>query len=138
MSDLIRLSKAQMRRIEAYIPLSHGVSRGDDRRVISPNIFVIRKGLFKARALPAGRGYDADWDRNALAEHGITVCIPSKANRNVPSPHDTVLSSHRHRIKNNSANSKDGRRIDACYDRYAAPFMFAICIAATVISRLNQ
>ena len=45
MSDLIWLSEAQMRRIEAHFPLSHGVPRVDDRRVISGIIFVIRNGL---------------------------------------------------------------------------------------------
>ena len=45
MSDLFWLSKAQMRRIEPYFPLSHGVPRVDDRRVISGIIFVIRNGL---------------------------------------------------------------------------------------------
>jgi len=45
MSDLIWLSEAQMRRIEPYFPLSHGVPRVDDRRVISGIIFVIRNGL---------------------------------------------------------------------------------------------
>jgi len=45
MSDLLLLSEAQMRRIEPYFPLSHGVPRVDDRRVISGIIFVIRNGL---------------------------------------------------------------------------------------------
>jgi putative transposase len=45
MSDLIWLSEAQMRRIEPYFPLSHGMPRVDDRRVISGIIFVIRNGL---------------------------------------------------------------------------------------------
>ena len=45
MSDLIWLSQAQMRRIEPYFPLSHGVARVDDQRVISGIIFVIRNGL---------------------------------------------------------------------------------------------
>jgi len=45
MSDLIWLSEAQMGRIEPYFPLSHGVPRVDDRRVISGIIFVIRNGL---------------------------------------------------------------------------------------------
>jgi putative transposase len=34
MSDLFWLSEAQMRRIKPYFPLSHGVPRVDDRRVI--------------------------------------------------------------------------------------------------------
>lgn len=38
----------------------------------------------KAKALLADRGYDADWFRHALAERGITACIPSKTNRKAP------------------------------------------------------
>ena len=45
MSNLFWLSEAQMRRIEPYFPLSHGVPRVDDRRVLSGIIFVIRNGL---------------------------------------------------------------------------------------------
>ena len=45
MSDLIWLSEAQMRRIEPYFPLSHGVPRVDDRRIVSEIVFVIRNGL---------------------------------------------------------------------------------------------
>ena len=44
-SDLFWLSEAQMRRIEPYFPLSHGVPRVDDRRILSGIIFVIRNGL---------------------------------------------------------------------------------------------
>ena len=53
MSDLILLSEAQMRRIEPYFPLSHGVPRVDDRRVISGIVFVIRNGL-RWRDAPRG------------------------------------------------------------------------------------
>ncbi|HEY5305893.1 MAG TPA: IS5/IS1182 family transposase, partial [Pseudolabrys sp.] len=35
MTDLFLLSEAQMCRIEPFFPLSHGVPRVDDRRVIS-------------------------------------------------------------------------------------------------------
>ena len=45
MSNLFWLSEVQMRRIEPCFPLSHGVPRVDDRRVISGIIFVIRNGL---------------------------------------------------------------------------------------------
>jgi len=45
MGDLILLSEAQMRQIEPYFPLSHGMPRVDDRRVISGIVFVIRNGL---------------------------------------------------------------------------------------------
>ena len=55
MDDLFLLSKAQMRRIEPYFPLSHGVARVDDRRVVSGIIFVIKNGL-RWRDAPAGYG----------------------------------------------------------------------------------
>ncbi len=45
MIDLIWLTEAQMRKIEPYFPLSHGVPRVNDRRVISGIIFVIQGGL---------------------------------------------------------------------------------------------
>ena len=45
MSEPWLLSEAQMRRIEPYFPLSHGVPRVDDRRVVSGIIYVIRGGL---------------------------------------------------------------------------------------------
>ena len=103
----------------------------------------------KARALLADRGYDADWFRHALAERGhpsgilvtqrgIVACIPSKANRKVPIPHDTALYRQRHRIENMFGKLKDWRRIHTRYDRCVHTFMSAICIAATVIFWLPQ
>jgi transposase len=55
MDDLLLLSDAQMRRIEPYFPLSHGVARVDDRRVLSGILFVIRNGL-RWRDAPAAYG----------------------------------------------------------------------------------
>lgn len=45
MSDFLLLSEAQMRRIEPYFPLSHGIPRVDDRLVLSGIIFVLCNGL---------------------------------------------------------------------------------------------
>lgn len=55
MSDLFLLTEAQMRRIEPYFPLSHGVPRVDDRRVLSGIVYVIKNGLRWCDA-PAGYG----------------------------------------------------------------------------------
>jgi putative transposase len=55
MSDLIWLSEAQMRRIAPYFPLSHGIPRVNDRRIVSGIIFVIRNGL-RWRDAPAAYG----------------------------------------------------------------------------------
>jgi transposase len=53
LSDLLMLTPSQMRRIEPYFPLSHGIPRVDDRRVLSGILFVIRNGLAGAMSLPA-------------------------------------------------------------------------------------
>lgn len=55
MSDVWLLSEAQMRRIVPFFPLSHGVPRVDDRRVISGIIFVLKNGL-RWRDAPAAYG----------------------------------------------------------------------------------
>lgn len=55
MIDLFWLSEAQVRRIKPFFPLSHGVPRVDDRRVVSGIIFVIRNGL-RWRDAPAAYG----------------------------------------------------------------------------------
>lgn len=92
----------------------------------------------KAKTLLADRGYDADWFRQALIDRGITPCIPSKANRKVPIPHDRVLYRQRHKVENMFGKIKDWRRIHTLYDRCAHTFMSAICIPATIIFWINQ
>lgn len=91
-----------------------------------------------AKTLLGDRGYDAGWFRNALAERGIVPCIPSKANRRVPIPHDRALYRQRHKIENMFGRLKDWRRIHTRYDRCAHTFFSAICIAAIVIFWINQ
>ena len=44
-----------MRRIEGFFPLSHGIARVDDRRIVSAIVFVIRNGL-RWRAAPGEYG----------------------------------------------------------------------------------
>jgi len=67
MSDLIWLSAMQMRRIEPYFPLLHGMPRVDDRR------------LPEGQGLAGDRGYDADWFRAAQGEREIIP--PSRQRR---------------------------------------------------------
>ncbi len=55
MSDLFLLSERQMARISPYFPLSHGVSRVDDRRVVSGIVYVIKHGL-QWKDAPQGYG----------------------------------------------------------------------------------
>ena len=55
MSVPFLLTPAQMRRIRPHFPLSHGIPRVDDRRVLSGIIFVIKGGL-RWRDAPPGYG----------------------------------------------------------------------------------
>jgi putative transposase len=45
MTEPFLLTEAQMARISPFFPLSHGVPRVDDQRVLSGIIYVIRNGL---------------------------------------------------------------------------------------------
>ena len=45
MNDIYWLTQNQLKRIEPYFALSHGVPRVDDQRVISGTIHVIKRGL---------------------------------------------------------------------------------------------
>ena len=55
MAGLFLLSERQMARISPFFPLSHGVPRVDDRRVVSGIIYVIRNGL-QWKDAPTGYG----------------------------------------------------------------------------------
>jgi transposase len=55
MSKLFMLTREQMARLKPHFPLSHGVERVDDRRVISGIIYVIRNGL-QWKDAPPGYG----------------------------------------------------------------------------------
>ncbi len=91
-----------------------------------------------ARELIADRGYDSNPFRAALAERGITACIPSKKNRKQPIPYDAALYRQRHRIENMFGRLKDWRRIATRYDRCATTFFGAITLAAIVIFWIGE
>ncbi len=55
MSDLYLLSRVQFNRIRPYFPLSHGIQRVDDLRVVSGIIYVIKHGL-QWKDAPVGYG----------------------------------------------------------------------------------
>lgn len=55
MADLFLLSEPQMAPISPHFPLSHGVTRVDDRRAVSGIVYVIRNGL-QWKDAPPGYG----------------------------------------------------------------------------------
>ncbi|MGY3333861.1 hypothetical protein ACVILI_006938 [Mesorhizobium sp. USDA 4775] len=73
MGDLFLLSERQMARISPFFPLSHGVPRVDDRRVVSGIIYVIRNGVVAwiTRRLILSGGFqspDPDFDDAAQVQ----------------------------------------------------------------------
>ena len=85
MSDLLMLTPEQMRRIEPFFPLSHGIPRVDDRRVPSGILFVIRNGL-RWRDAPAAYGphktiYNRFIRWSRLGVFNRTRCAPPMAPR---------------------------------------------------------
>ena len=52
MDDLFRLREEQLERIQPFCPKSRGVSRVDDRKVVSGIIHVLRSGL-RSRGCPS-------------------------------------------------------------------------------------
>ena len=92
----------------------------------------------KARALLGDRGYDSNWFRQALAEQGTILCIPSTKSRKQAIDYDKTLYRQRHKIENMFTKLKDWRRIATRYHRCAHTFFSAVCIAAAVAFYLNE
>lgn len=87
MTDLTLLSEAQMRRIEPYFPLSHGISRVDDRRVMSGIVFVIRNGLCWRDAPPGyGRTRRSTITLSSGAAWGCSTASSAACRRKVVRP----------------------------------------------------
>ena len=59
--------------------------------------------------------------RAALAERGITACIPPRKNRKVEIDYDKQLDKQRHKIENVFGRVKDWRRDATRYNRCATP-----------------
>jgi transposase len=91
-----------------------------------------------ARELLADRGYDSNRFRAALAERGITACIPSKKNRKQPIPYDKALYRQRYHVEIMFGRLKDWRRIATRYDRCATVFFGAITLAAILTFWLQE
>ena len=86
-------------------------------------------GLPEVEWLLAGRGYDADWFRDALINMGIKPCIPGRKSRKKTIKYDK----RRNRIERMLGRLKDWRRVSTRYDRCPKVFLLAIALAATVI-----
>jgi transposase len=85
-----------------------------------------------AAILTGDKGYDSNAIRRKVEGRGTMPNIPPKQNRrwkNCFSPH---LYRDRNAIERMFCRLKDFRRIATRYDRLAANFLAAVCLAATV------
>ncbi len=89
--------------------------------------------LPEAEWMLAGRGYDAEWLRNALIDKGITPCIPGRKSRGTPVKYDKRRYKCRNRIEIMFGRLKDWRRVATRYDRCPKVFLSAVALAAAVL-----
>jgi transposase len=113
MDDLFWLTEAQMERLKPYFPMSHGVPRVDDRKVLSGIIFINRNGL-RWRDAPAADGppktlYNrwVRWSRLGVFARILTELAAEGRDVETIMIDATHLNSHR------TASSLRGRKGDA-------------------------
>ena len=78
------------------------------------------------------KGYDSDAIRRQVEERSAMPNIPPKANRKWKNRFSPFLYRNRNAIERMFCRLKDFRRVATRYDRNAANFLAAVCIAATV------
>jgi transposase len=82
--------------------------------------------------LHADKGYDANAIRRQVEVCGAMPNIPPKANRKWKNCFSPFLYRSRAAIERMFCRLKDFRRVATRYDRNAATFLAAVCIAATI------
>jgi len=82
--------------------------------------------------LHGDKGYDSDAIRRQVEKDGAMPNIPPKANRKWKNCFSPFLYRNRNAIERMFCRLKDFRRVATRYDRNAANFLAAVCIAATV------
>ena len=82
--------------------------------------------------LHADKGYDSNAIRRQVEGRGAIPNIPPKANRKWKNCFSPFLYRARNAIERMFCRLKDFRRVATRYDRNAANFLTAVCIAATV------
>ena len=82
--------------------------------------------------LHGDKGYESDAVRRQVEKDGAMPNIPPKANRKWKNCFSPFLYRNRNAIERMFCRLKDFRRVATWYDRNAANFLAAVCIAATV------
>lgn len=87
----------------------------------------------RADAVLADKAYDSNDLRERIASMKAEAVIPSKRNRKVFIPHDTVIYKHRNRIERCFGRLKHFRRFATRYDRRTVHFAGFVHLAAAMI-----
>jgi transposase len=82
--------------------------------------------------LHGDKGYDSDRLRRRIEATGAAPNIPPKRNRRWKPSFSPILYCGRNAIERMFGHLKDFRRIATRYDKSAANFLAAVCLAATV------
>jgi putative transposase len=80
----------------------------------------------------ADTAYDADKLRKFLIERGTTPVIPNNPTRKRIQPFDPQAYKQRNLVERMFCRLKDWRRVATRYDKLAATFASAVCIAAII------
>jgi len=81
----------------------------------------------------ADKGYDGDALRELIATAGMEAVIPSKRNRRVSIPHDSLAYKERNRIERCFNKLKHFRHIATRFDRCDIYFLSFLFIASTLL-----
>ena len=81
----------------------------------------------------ADKAYDSAELRRLLAQRNVKAIIPNRRNRKQPYPFDAVTYKRRNVVERTFCRLKDFRRIATRYDRLAATFLSAVCLAAIIM-----
>jgi transposase len=93
---------------------------------------LLLKQMPASSILHADKGYDSDAIRRQVEDKGAMPNIPPKTNRKWKNCFSPFLYRNRNAIERMFGRLKDFRRIATRYDRLAANFLAAVCLAATV------
>jgi transposase len=85
---------------------------------------------FRAEAVPADKGYDADYIVQAAENMKAIAVIPPKANRKIQREYDSELYKERNLVERLFNKLKHFRRVATRYDKTAGAFLAFIHIAS--------